>query len=108
MRTIFDIAGLPAVRGHDLVANLVEQAEPYGPRYLLGHRAVELTHGPDLRPVDALTVLGRVEEGQVAVRGYEMDRRLPDITEQVQVEVLGGRQDRGRLLGDAYLTSSAP
>lgn len=30
--------------------------------------------------VDALTVLDRVEEGHVAVRGYEMDRRLPDIT----------------------------
>ncbi|MEU6256878.1 alpha/beta fold hydrolase [Streptomyces sp. NPDC047043] len=30
--------------------------------------------------VDALTVLDRVEEGHVAVRGYEMDHRLPDIT----------------------------
>jgi len=30
--------------------------------------------------VDALTVLDRVEEGHVAVREYEMDRRLPHIT----------------------------
>lgn len=30
--------------------------------------------------IDALTVLDRVEEGHVAVRRYEMDRRLPGIT----------------------------
>ncbi|WP_150136293.1 alpha/beta fold hydrolase [Streptomyces hyaluromycini] len=33
--------------------------------------------------VDALSVLDRVEEGHVAVRAYEMDRRLPHITARV-------------------------
>jgi thioredoxin reductase len=39
-KPIFDIAGFPAVRGRDLVDSLVAQAQPYGPRYLLGHRAL--------------------------------------------------------------------
>ncbi|WP_234342845.1 alpha/beta fold hydrolase [Streptomyces fulvoviolaceus] len=80
MRTIFDIAGLPAVRGHDLVAHLVGQAESYGPHYLLGHRVVELTHGPALRPVDALGLdrfhlVGHHTGGVIAV---ELAARLQD------------------------------
>lgn len=35
-KLIHDVAGLPGVRGADLVANLVAQAAPYGPAYLLG------------------------------------------------------------------------
>lgn len=35
-KLIFDVAGLPAVRGRDLIASLAEQAGRYGPRYLLG------------------------------------------------------------------------
>lgn len=50
-KPIFDIAGFPSVRGRDLVDSLVAQAEPYGPVYLLGHRAVELSHDADGRPV---------------------------------------------------------
>jgi thioredoxin reductase (NADPH) len=38
-KQIFDIAGLPAVRGRDLVAALVEQAAPYDPVYLFGQQA---------------------------------------------------------------------
>ncbi|WP_405865904.1 MULTISPECIES: alpha/beta fold hydrolase [unclassified Streptomyces] len=33
--------------------------------------------------IDALTVLDRVEEGHVAVRQYEMDRRLPRVTARI-------------------------
>src|SRR5882724_11929604 len=50
-KPIFDIAGFPSVRGRDLVDNLVAQAAPYDVRYLLGERAVDLAHGPDLHPV---------------------------------------------------------
>ncbi|WP_432177835.1 NAD(P)/FAD-dependent oxidoreductase [Streptomyces sp. NBC_00063] len=50
-KPIFDIAGFLSVRGGDLVDGLVAQAEPYAPHYLLGHRAAELTHDPDGRPV---------------------------------------------------------
>lgn len=39
-KLIFDIAGFPAVRGKDLVENLVRQASPFHPRYLLGEQAV--------------------------------------------------------------------
>ncbi|MCT9080134.1 hypothetical protein [Streptomyces fulvoviolaceus] len=46
MRTIFDIAGLPAVRGHDMVAHLVGQAEPYGPHYLLATGSSNSPMGP--------------------------------------------------------------
>ncbi|NGO45431.1 NAD(P)/FAD-dependent oxidoreductase [Streptomyces ureilyticus] len=38
-KQIFDIAGFPAVRGRELVDRLLEQAAPYDPCYLLGHRA---------------------------------------------------------------------
>lgn len=38
-KQIYDIAGFPAVSGRALVANLVEQAAPYDPVYLLGQEA---------------------------------------------------------------------
>ncbi|MDX6268657.1 MAG: ferredoxin/flavodoxin---NADP+ reductase [Frankiales bacterium] len=38
-KMIFDIAGFPAVRGKDLVENLVGQAAPFEPTYLLGEQA---------------------------------------------------------------------
>lgn len=38
-KAIFDVAGFPAIKGRDLVANLVEQAAPHKPEYLLGHTA---------------------------------------------------------------------
>jgi thioredoxin reductase len=38
-KEIFDIAGFPAVRGRDLVDRLLDQAAPFNPVYLLGHRA---------------------------------------------------------------------
>jgi thioredoxin reductase len=45
-KQIFDIAGFPAVRGRDLVDRLLEQAEPFSPVYLLGHRAEVLERHP--------------------------------------------------------------
>ena len=41
-KAIFDVAGFPAIKGRDLVANLVEQAAPHKPEYLLGHTAAGL------------------------------------------------------------------
>jgi thioredoxin reductase (NADPH) len=43
-KDIFDVAGLPSVKGRDLVANLVEQAAAFAPHYLLGVRAEKLSH----------------------------------------------------------------
>lgn len=43
-KDIFDVAGLPAIKGRDLVANLVAQAAHFGPHYLLGVRAEKLSY----------------------------------------------------------------
>ena len=44
-KAIFDVAGFPAVRGRDVVDNLVAQAAPFSPNYLLGHQAVGMERG---------------------------------------------------------------
>jgi thioredoxin reductase len=46
-KPIYDIAGLPAVRGRDLVAALSEQANRFNPTYLLGQAARELSRRPE-------------------------------------------------------------
>jgi ferredoxin/flavodoxin---NADP+ reductase len=43
-KMIFDVAGFPAIKGRDLVANLVQQAAPFNPEYLLGVRAEKLSY----------------------------------------------------------------
>jgi thioredoxin reductase (NADPH) len=68
-KPIFDIAGFPSVRGRDLVDSLVAQAEPYGPVHLLGHRAAELGHGPDGRPVVRSDQGTTVRAGAVVITG---------------------------------------
>ncbi|MGH3950420.1 MAG: NAD(P)/FAD-dependent oxidoreductase [Pseudonocardiaceae bacterium] len=45
-KQIFDIAGFPAVRGRELVDRLLDQAAPFDPVYLLGHRAEVLERRP--------------------------------------------------------------
>src|ERR1700759_2750461 len=44
-KSIFDVAGFPAIRGRDLVEHLLAQAEPFSPAYLLGQQAVGLERG---------------------------------------------------------------
>lgn len=41
-KDIFDVAGFPSVKGKELIDRLVEQAAPFDPSYLLGHRADDL------------------------------------------------------------------
>ncbi|WP_327006298.1 NAD(P)/FAD-dependent oxidoreductase [Dactylosporangium sp. NBC_01737] len=53
-KMIFDVAGFPGIRGRDLVANLVEQADQFHPQYLLGVRADGLAY-EDERPVLTLS-----------------------------------------------------
>jgi thioredoxin reductase len=43
-KQIRDVAAIPAVKGRDFVAALLEQASPFGPTYLLGRQAVTLEH----------------------------------------------------------------
>jgi ferredoxin/flavodoxin---NADP+ reductase len=44
-KAIFDVAGFPAIRGRELVSNLVEQAAPFSPGYLLDQQAIGLERG---------------------------------------------------------------
>jgi thioredoxin reductase (NADPH) len=53
-KMIFDVAGFPAIRGRDLVANLVEQAATFNPEYQLGVQAT-LVDYLDGRPVLTLS-----------------------------------------------------
>ena len=48
-KLIHDVAGLPGVRGRDLVRSLRRQAETYAPKWLLGESADELTRLGDGR-----------------------------------------------------------
>ncbi|WP_329007305.1 NAD(P)/FAD-dependent oxidoreductase [Micromonospora rifamycinica] len=67
-KLILDVAGFPAVKGRDLVANLVAQAAPYHPEYLLGTRAEKLSH-TDGRPVLGLSGGEELRCGAVVVTG---------------------------------------
>src|SRR5258707_13229441 len=49
-KAIFDVAGFPVIKGRDLVAAVVEQADAFNPTYLLGIRADKLTYLDDGRP----------------------------------------------------------
>ncbi|MEU5562331.1 NAD(P)/FAD-dependent oxidoreductase [Micromonospora musae] len=67
-KLILDVAGFPAVKGRDLVANLLAQAAPFDPCYLLGTRAEKLTYA-DERPVLGLAGGERLRCGAVVVTG---------------------------------------
>jgi ferredoxin/flavodoxin---NADP+ reductase len=67
-KQIFDIAGFPSVRGRELVDRLLEQAAPFGPIYLLGHRAEMLErHAAGFAVTTHQGV--RIEAGAVIVTG---------------------------------------
>ncbi|MDG9673106.1 NAD(P)/FAD-dependent oxidoreductase [Micromonospora sp. DH14] len=67
-KLILDVAGFPAVKGRDLVANLVAQAAPFNPRYLLGTRAEKLSYA-DGRPVLGLAGGEQLTCGAIVVTG---------------------------------------
>jgi len=46
-KLIFDVAGFPAVKGKDLIKNLMDQAAAFKPTYVLGETANELIKNPD-------------------------------------------------------------
>ncbi len=72
-KQILDVAGFPTVSGRTLVANLVEQAAPYRPTYLLAQEAQGLERtvvegGPD-RLVVTTSAGTRVTTGAVVITG---------------------------------------
>lgn len=78
-KMIYDVAGFPAIKGRDLIANLLAQAAPYHPEYVLGVRAEKLTYH-DGRPVLGLATGESVRCGAVIITGglgSFTPRRLP-------------------------------
>jgi ferredoxin/flavodoxin---NADP+ reductase len=67
-KMIFDVAGFPAIKGRDLVANLVEQAAQFTPNYLLGIRADKLSYVDD-RPVLDLADGTSLQCGAILITG---------------------------------------
>ncbi|PTA42749.1 NAD(P)/FAD-dependent oxidoreductase [Micromonospora sp. RP3T] len=67
-KLILDVAGFPAVKGRELIANLLAQAAPYHPDYLLGVRAEKLAY-LDGRPVLGLAGGEQLRCGAVVVTG---------------------------------------
>jgi ferredoxin/flavodoxin---NADP+ reductase len=67
-KIIYDVAGFPAVKGRELVANLVEQAAQFEPTYLLGVRADELSY-VDGKPLLTLSTGESLLCGAVLITG---------------------------------------
>jgi thioredoxin reductase len=68
-KPIYDVAGFPSIRGRDLVAGLVEQADRYDPAYLLGQAAQSLEHRPDGTLVVATSAGTRISCGAAVISG---------------------------------------
>jgi ferredoxin/flavodoxin---NADP+ reductase len=67
-KMIYDVAGFPAIRGRDLVVNLVEQAAQFHPDYRLGTRAETLSY-QDERPVLGLSDGAQLHCGSIIITG---------------------------------------
>jgi ferredoxin/flavodoxin---NADP+ reductase len=67
-KAIFDVAGFPVIKGRELVANLVEQAAPFRPDYLLGVRAERLSY-VDGKPMLSMSTGAELLCGAVIVTG---------------------------------------
>lgn len=80
-KEIFDVAGFPAVRGRDLVARLVQQADRFHPTYVLGQRAVDLAR--DVHGFRMTTSVGTVVRAKVVIVaggiGHFSPRPLPPV-----------------------------
>ena len=67
-KAIFDVAGFPAIRGRELVEQLLQQAAPFNPSYLLGHQAVGLERGDGMFAITTSTG-HRIEARAIAITG---------------------------------------
>ncbi|MGW3645384.1 NAD(P)/FAD-dependent oxidoreductase [Streptomyces sp. NPDC000878] len=79
-KEIRDIAAVPGARGRDVVTALKDQADAFGPTYLLGRQAVRLTHSWDGRPQVTLSDGTVVDAGAVVLTagiGAFTPRTLP-------------------------------
>jgi thioredoxin reductase (NADPH) len=67
-KAIFDVAGFPAIKGRELVEQLLTQAAPFKPTYLLGHQAVGLERGDGAFAVTTATG-HRIEARAIVITG---------------------------------------
>jgi thioredoxin reductase len=68
-KLIHDVAGFPAIRGRELVASLVEQANAFAPTWLLGRSATQLSRLDDGR-IRLTTSMGdEVITGSIVIAG---------------------------------------
>lgn len=65
-KPIYDIAGLPSVRGRDLVASLLAQAAPFRPRYLMEDPVTTLNRHDD-GSVELVTAAGAVVRANAVI-----------------------------------------
>lgn len=81
-KQIYDVAGFPAIKGQDLVDNLLAQAGQHAPRYFLGHRAERLEHAPDGTAVEVTSHKGATVRCRAVIItggiGTFSPRPLPD------------------------------
>jgi ferredoxin/flavodoxin---NADP+ reductase len=68
-KLIYDIAGFPQVRGRDPVSGLVDQAEKFGPAWLLGHAGDGLEHLDGGRLRITTTQGAEVSTGALVIAG---------------------------------------
>jgi ferredoxin/flavodoxin---NADP+ reductase len=68
-KAIFDVAGFVSIKGRDLVANLVAQAAPFNPIYLLGVRADKLSYQDNGHPCLTLSDGTALRCGAVLITG---------------------------------------
>ena len=105
-KQIYDIAGLPAVSGRELVKGLVAQANQYEPTYILGHEAQDLGTDGAGRRIVTTSEGERITCGAVVITGgigtftprplpageeflgRGLDYFVPDSTEYVGKDVL--------------------
>ena len=84
-KLIYDVAGFPAIKGQDLIDNLVEQAAPFSPTYFLGHRAEEMEHDEDAGTVTVTSHKGQAIVAKAVLItggiGTFTPRPLPDAEE---------------------------
>lgn len=68
-KLIYDVAGLPAVRGRELIAGLVEQAESARPQIILGEECATAEDQADGSVVVTTTAGTRINCGAVLITG---------------------------------------
>ena len=67
-KAIFDVAGFPAIKGRDLVEQLLAQAAPFKPDYMLGQQAAGLERGDGAFAVTTAAGV-RVEARAIVITG---------------------------------------